>query len=92
MHRFALGPYRTVMPALLHNIAEILQKAPGKASWLLQEHCTACPYFETCYRQALYEEDIQFIPRMGYGTLEKMRQLGLNSIEETGRWFEKRIS
>ncbi|GKT08957.1 DEAD/DEAH box helicase [Desulforhabdus sp. TSK] len=92
MHRFPLAPYRAAMPALLHNVAGILRKTPDKASWLLQEHCTACPYFEACYRQALREQDIQFIPRMGYGTLEKMRQLGLNSIEETGRWFEKGIS
>ncbi|WPD24415.1 MAG: DEAD/DEAH box helicase [Candidatus Electrothrix scaldis] len=86
-HTFALQPYLASLPALLRNFAHCLSHPPDQAGWQVQAHCLTCPYFSSCYQQALHEEDIQFIPRLSKGALEKMRGLGLRNIEEASAWF-----
>uniref|UniRef100_UPI004055B5C1 DEAD/DEAH box helicase n=1 Tax=Candidatus Electrothrix sp. TaxID=2170559 RepID=UPI004055B5C1 len=73
---FALQPYLASLSALLRNFAHGLSYPPDQAGWQLQAHCLSCPYFSFCYGQALHEEDIQFIPRLSTGALEKLRALG----------------
>ena len=86
-HSFDLRPYLASLPVLLKNLAQCLSCSPDQAGWHLQAHCLTCPYFPSCYQQALHEEDIQFIPRLSTGALEKMRALGLRNIEEASAWF-----
>ncbi|CAK8717217.1 hypothetical protein GMJAKD_06435 [Candidatus Electrothrix aarhusensis] len=86
-HTFDLQPYLASLPALLRNFAQCLSHPPDQARWQLQPHCLSCPYFDSCYQQALHEEDIQFIPRLSKGALEKMRGLGLRNIGEASAWF-----
>jgi superfamily II DNA/RNA helicase len=88
LHPFDLAPFMSAFPALLQNMGEIIAGSPAHASFRLQAHCTTCPYFETCYRQALQEEDIQFLPQLSEGALLKLRQLGLRSINDAGKFFE----
>lgn len=88
VHSFDLSPYMAAFPALFENMENVLLNPPSEADDQLGEHCTTCPFFETCYRQALQEEDILLLPRLTPGILQKMRQLGLKNIEEAGRWFE----
>ncbi|GLI34882.1 DEAD/DEAH box helicase [Desulforhabdus amnigena] len=92
IHRFDLDPYLAAFPALFQNMAAVLQRSPSEATWRLQEHCTTCPYFETCYREALLDEEIQFLPRLSPGALEKMRRLGFKSIDDASSWFEEIVS
>ncbi|MDP2646351.1 MAG: DEAD/DEAH box helicase [Desulfobacterales bacterium] len=82
MHAFDLAPFMSAWPALLQNMGAVLSAPPAAASYRLQGHCTSCPYFETCYRQALAEEDIQFLPQLSDGTLLKLRRLGLRHIDD----------
>ncbi|MCI5151219.1 MAG: hypothetical protein D3916_17855, partial [Candidatus Electrothrix sp. MAN1_4] len=86
-HTFALQPYLASLPAFLKHFAHCLSHPPDQVGWQLQAHCLSCPYFSSCYQQALHEEDIQFIPRLSTGALEKMRALGLRNIEEASAWF-----
>ncbi|XOF34312.1 MAG: DEAD/DEAH box helicase [Candidatus Electrothrix sp. YB6] len=86
-HTFALQPYLASLPALLRNFAQCLSHPPDQAGWQIQAHCLSCPYFPSCYQQALHEEDIQFIPRLSQGALEKMRALDLRNIEDASAWF-----
>ncbi len=86
-HTFDLQPYLASLSALLRNFAQCLSHSPDQAEWRLQPHCLSCPYFASCYQQALHEEDIQFIPRLSKGVLEKMRALGLRNIGEASAWF-----
>ncbi|CAK8716175.1 hypothetical protein GKODMF_07770 [Candidatus Electrothrix gigas] len=86
-HTFALQPYLASLPALLRNFAQCLSHPPNQAGWQIQAHCLSCPSFPSCYQQALHEEDIQFIPRLSQGALEKMRALSLRNIEEASVWF-----
>lgn len=88
IHSFELDPFMAAFPALLHKIGEVLSNPPAGATCHLHEHCTTCPFFEICYRQALHEEDIQFIPGLSDGELWKMRQLGLTNIDEAAKWFD----
>ncbi|MCI5143335.1 MAG: hypothetical protein D3909_16750, partial [Candidatus Electrothrix sp. ATG1] len=86
-HSFDLRPYLASLPVLLRNFVQCLSHPPDQADWQIQAHCLSCPSFPSCYRQALHEEDIQFIPRLSKGALEKMRALGLRNIEEASAWF-----
>ncbi len=86
-HTFDLQPYLASLSALLRNLEQCLSHSPDQAEWQLQPHCLSCPYFSSCYQQALQEEDIQFIPRLSKGALEKMRALGLRNIEDATAWF-----
>ncbi|MCI5197320.1 MAG: DEAD/DEAH box helicase, partial [Candidatus Electrothrix sp. AW5] len=86
-HSFDLRPYLASLPVLLRNFAQCLSRPLDQTSWQVQAHCLSCPYFPSCYQQALHEEDIQFIPRLSTGALEKMRALGLRNIEEASAWF-----
>ncbi len=86
-HTFDLRPYLASLPALLRSFAHCLSHSPDRAGWRLQAHCLSCPCFDSCYRQALQEEDIQFIPGLSQGALEKMRGLGLRDIGAASAWF-----
>jgi hypothetical protein len=88
LHLFDLEPFLSAFPALFQNIGEVLLQGPAGANCHLQGCSTTCPYFEACYREALEVEDIQFFPRLTRGELLKMRQLGLASMEEAGKWFD----
>jgi len=66
----------------------VLSHPPTKASYRLGEACTTCRFFWTCYREAINEVDIQFLPGLSEGEFWKLRQLGLSTIENAGKWFE----
>ncbi|MCW5213138.1 DEAD/DEAH box helicase, partial [Desulfobulbus sp. TB] len=86
-HTFDLQPYLASLSVLLCNFGQCLSYPPDQAEWQLQTHCLSCPYFSSCYQQALHEEDIQFIPQLSKGALEKMQALGLRNIGEASAWF-----
>ncbi|MCI5126260.1 MAG: Lhr-like helicase, partial [Candidatus Electrothrix sp. AR5] len=86
-HTFDLQPYLASLHVLLCNFGQCLSHPPEHAGWQLQTHCLSCPYYSSCYQQALQEEDIQFIPRLSKGALEKMQALGLRNLEDTSTWF-----
>lgn len=88
VHTFDLLPFLAAFPALLHQVGTILSHPPTRASYRLSEDCTPCGFFWTCYGQAINEEDIQFLPGLREGELWKLRQLGLSTIENAGKWFE----
>ncbi|HDZ76140.1 MAG TPA: DEAD/DEAH box helicase, partial [Desulfobacteraceae bacterium] len=81
-HVFALKPYLDSVPAVLQNFKTVLAMLPGETSWHLRKHCAGCPGFTSCYQQALTEEDIQFIPGISRGVLQKMRALGVNTLQQ----------
>jgi len=87
-HTFDLRPYMATFKTMFGNLNNCLSGSPSKAFWQFQKHCDSCSYSEFCYHQALAEEDIQFLPRMTSGTLQKMRYLNLKSLEEASACFE----
>ncbi len=86
-HIFDLEPYLAALPTLFRNMNSILQRAPARARYHLQTHCTTCPNFEACYRDAL-QEDIQLVPHLSAGALQKFRQCDLKTIASAHAWFE----
>jgi superfamily II DNA/RNA helicase len=86
-HTFDLRPYMTTFKAIFRNLNTCLSGSPSSTFWQLQKHCTNCPYLEFCYQQAMTQEDVQFIPHLTFGTLQKIRTLGMKSLEETSAWF-----
>ena len=88
-HAFDLPPYMTAFPMLLQNAGEALARAPGEAAYRLQSHCTTCPNFAPCYREALGCEDVLFLPQISAGALEKLRMLGIKRLEDAGAWFDE---
>ena len=88
-HRFDLQPYLAAFPMLFRNVGEVLLKAPSEATYRLRTHCTTCPNFEHCYREALGVEDVLFLPQLTAGALQKFRALGLKTVEAAGAWFER---
>ena len=82
IHPFDLSPFLAAFPALFQNMGEVFLNPPGAAESHLQGHCTTCLHFELCYRRALCEEDIQFIPQLTPGTLWKLRQVGWRLITD----------
>ena len=91
-HVFDLDPYLTAFPALLRNVGWVLANPPAEAAYQLQPHCTTCPYFEHCYREALQTEDMLLLPQLTAGTLEKLRTFGLKTTAAAGAWFDKQES
>ena len=87
-HFFDLAPYRTALPRLFQNMNSVLQRAPARARYHLQTHCTTCPNFEACYQEALHTEDIQLVPHLSAGALQKFRKCGLKTIASAHAWFE----
>ncbi|NOY70554.1 MAG: DEAD/DEAH box helicase [Deltaproteobacteria bacterium] len=81
-HSFDLKPYMTVFPFLLRALDQCLSKSPLTAFSQLKEHCPGCSFFDFCYQQALEKEDIQFLPRITAGGLEKITALGLKRIDK----------
>lgn len=88
-HVFDLDPYLTAFPALFRNVGQVLSKPPAEAAYRLQPHCTTCPYFEHCYREALQAEDVLFLPGLTEGALEKLRSRDLKTIAAATGWFEQ---
>ena len=88
-YSFDLHPYMDAFPALLQNMGKVLWNDPSAATYRLQSHCTTCPYFDHCYREALQTEEVLFLPQLTAGALEHMRKLGLKSIEAAEEWFER---
>jgi hypothetical protein len=86
-HDFDLKPYLTTIKAVFRNLEQCLSSPPHRVFWRLQNHCVSCFYFNFCYRQALMEEEIQFIPGLSQGELLKLRALGLKDIPTTAAWF-----
>lgn len=86
-HIFDLEPYLTALPTLFRNMNSVLQRAPARARYHLQTHCTTCPNFEACYRDAL-QEDIQLVPHLSAGALQKFRQCDLKTITSAHAWFD----
>ena len=80
-HSFDLTPHLAAFPAIFQNMGEVISSSPAAADWRLQGQCSGCRFFEICYRQALREEDIQFLPGLSAGMLWKLRQHGLKRIE-----------
>ena len=87
-HFFDLEPYLAALPMLFRNMGNVLQRAPARARYHLQTHCTGCPNFEACYREALQTEDIHLLPHLSAGTLQKFRQCGLKTMASAHAWFE----
>ncbi|MEA3469039.1 MAG: AAA domain-containing protein [Thermodesulfobacteriota bacterium] len=81
-HVFDLTPYLTSMEAVLKNLQTVLDTSPWQTFWQLQKHCISCAGFEFCYQQAASEEDIQFIPGISRGVLQKMRSLGVKTLQQ----------
>ena len=88
-HGFDLRPFLTTFPELLRNIAAVLLRHPHEATYRLQPHCTTCSYFTYCYRQALEMEDIQFLPQLTEGALEKLRHCDLHTVQAAGAWINQ---
>ena len=91
-HVFDLDPYLTAFPALFRNVEQVLAKPPAEAAYQLQPHCTTCPYFEHCYREALQTEDMLLLPQLTAGALEKLRILDLKTVTAAGAWFDAQES
>ena len=87
-HFFDLEPYRVALPVLFENMNSVLQEVPAHARYHLQTHCTTCPNFEACYGEALHAEDIQLVPHLSAGALQKFRKRGLKTIASAHAWFE----
>ena len=87
-HFFDLEPYRAALPMLFRNMSSVLQHSPARARYHLQTHCTACPNFEVCYREALQREDIHLLPHLSAGALQKFRQGDLKTMASAHAWFE----
>lgn len=83
-HSFDLAPFLAAFPALLQHVDEVLRNPPAKAAYRLDRYCTSCACYEHCTRQALSEEDLQFLPAVRGGMLWKLRQAGLSGIESAG--------
>ncbi len=79
-HVFDLKPYLASMAAVFENFKTVLASSPYCSFWQLQRHCANCYGFELCYQQAAGEEDVQFIPGISRGVLQKMRTAGIKSL------------
>ena len=80
-YTFALHPYFASFKALFAQFQTSLGQAPMRANWQLRKQCPDCPYFEFCYDQALQGEEVQFIPRLSGGLLQKMRSSGMKRLD-----------
>ncbi len=89
LHTFDLKPYLSAMRPVLRSMAKAAEIPPLAASCTLKEHCVTCPFFPFCYKRALYEEDILFLPQLSHGALAKMRRLGLKTMADAQEWLEE---
>jgi superfamily II DNA/RNA helicase len=87
-HVFDLAPYLAALPLLQRRITDILATPVLEAHWQLQPHCRSCPYFDTCYRQALSTDDVMLLPHLTPGEYMKLHALGLQTIPQAARWFQ----
>lgn len=95
-HVFDLKPYLSSIKAVFNTFKSTLTAPPLPAFRQIQAHCVTCPGFDFCYQQAIHEEDIQCIPGIRRGELEKMRNIGLKNcrqdvdLEETFSSLQKK--
>ncbi|MCF8039177.1 MAG: DEAD/DEAH box helicase, partial [Desulfohalobiaceae bacterium] len=87
-HEFDLSPFFTAFPVLLQNLKAVLLNNAREAAFHLMSHCTACPWFDYCYYQALDHEDIRFLPNLSPGQLDHLHSLGLNTLNKAEQWLE----
>lgn len=80
-HTFDLEPFLASFPSLLENMESALKDSSNDTACRLGEHSTGCAWFEYCYRQGLGREDILFLPQLSEGALEKLRSLGIKTVE-----------
>ncbi|MFU8768613.1 MAG: AAA domain-containing protein, partial [Desulfotignum sp.] len=88
IHRFDLTPFLAAFPSLCHSLGLILTDPPVHAGHRLQNRCTACSGFAGCYDQALFREEIQFLPALTPGELAALQRLGCNTLEKTAQALE----
>jgi Lhr-like helicase/predicted RecB family nuclease len=81
-HVFSLKPYFSSIKAVFNKFQSTLAAAPSQVFWHVQQRCITCPGFECCYQQALCEQDIQCIPGIRRGELEKMHAVGITSCRQ----------
>ncbi len=82
-HVFNLRPYLASMPALIKKIQNVFNSSSRQHFWQMQKQCLGCAGFDYCYQQAVCEEEIQLIPGIRRGDLEKMRFLGMGKLQDT---------
>jgi len=87
-HTFDLAPYLEAFPQLWRSARGALAGSPLGVDYRLQSHCVGCPNFSACYGQALEGEDVQFLPQLTAGALEKCRISGVATVEEAGAFLE----
>jgi superfamily II DNA/RNA helicase len=88
LHRFELAPFLSAFPALARRMTGILQAGPAAAQWRLGAHCTSCPWFDDCYREALATEEVQLVAGLRPSELARLRRLGLASLEQAAAHLE----
>lgn len=85
---FELNNYLLNFPDLILNFQNTLSRSPNQASFRVSGYCLSCFYYNYCYSEALKNEDIQFLPGITPGVLQKFRNLNLKTIEEVYHWFK----
>jgi superfamily II DNA/RNA helicase/predicted RecB family nuclease len=88
LHTFDLGPYLEALPQFWRNARRGLAGSPAGSDYRLQPHCVSCPNFSACYSEVLEEEEVQLLPQLTAGALEKCRLSGLATVEEVGAFLE----
>ena len=87
-HEFDLSPFFSALPGVLHTLDTLLGHTHRDAAFHLTGRCTDCPWFDSCYGQALEHEDIRFLPNLSPGQLDHLHALGLTTLDEAEHWLE----
>ncbi|MFO7751453.1 MAG: hypothetical protein R6V54_15320, partial [Desulfobacteraceae bacterium] len=82
-HSFDLKPYKAAFPMLLETLGSLLNRPESAAGHRLHSRCTTCEWMPCCYRDALENEPVQFLPGLTRGALLKLRATGLTTMAET---------
>ncbi|MDY0220288.1 MAG: DEAD/DEAH box helicase [Desulfobacterium sp.] len=91
-HGFDLKPYLAAFPALFEKLGSIISRPPAGADHKLDSRCIRCPGFSGCYSDALFHEEIQFLPILTGGELSAFRHLGCTTLAGAQRELEaKRV-
>ncbi len=88
-HRFDLDTYMVVFPQLFKVLHSIVLSPASETNYQLQSPCVACDRIYSCCKDALENEDIQFIPGLTNSELAKMRKSGWSSIEQSFNALKK---
>ena len=87
VHPFNLAPYLEAFPQLWRSARRALVESPAGSDYRLQPHCVGCENFSACYGEALEREEVQFLPQLTAGGLEKCRLSGLVTVEAVGTFL-----